>query len=241
MNRLVRPPSSNTLFARLSQLGLNELIFDQDRIALIAGQVLHDAGEEITTVYFPEDSLVCLSDQSNPNSSHELGLVGRDGLVGVTAMPGNNGSHHTSHLRAIVQKSGNAIKISAVLLQLEIQKNPKIQLALFEYINQFLAQTIQIAACSKFHLLEARLARYLLTTRDHLNSTQFHLTHEFIASSLGVRRVGVTKAAVALQRQGLIRYSRGEIQILDEPGLEAVSCECYRILREISGVRCHQH
>ncbi|MFZ6843106.1 Crp/Fnr family transcriptional regulator [Undibacterium sp. RuTC16W] len=229
MNKLFRPPVVNSLLGRLLRTGLNPLSFDQDRVLLQSGQVLHEAGEEVSTIYFPETCLVCLSGKLNLNSSHELGLIGKDGLVGITAMSGKN----PDYTKAVVQKPGSAVRISAAVLQLEMQKNPQVQMALFEYINQFLAQTIQIAACSKFHLLEARLARYLLTTKDHLGSTEFHLTHEFIAQSLGVRRVGVTKAAVTLQRLQLISYSRGEIKILDESGLMNMTCDCYRLIREI--------
>jgi len=103
---------------------------------------------------------------------------------------------------------------------------------LYRYTDSLLAQAIQIAVCSRFHVLEARLARSLLVTRDRLQSDKFHLTHEFLAHALGVRRVGVTKAASALQQQGLIIYSRGNIEILDHEGLAAASCTCYEIVKE---------
>jgi CRP-like cAMP-binding protein len=107
---------------------------------------------------------------------------------------------------------------------------------LYRYTDTLLAQAIQIAVCSRFHVLEARLARSLLITRDRLQSEKFHLTHEFLAHALGVRRVGVTKAASALQQQGLITYSRGNIEILDSAGLEAVSCRCYEMVKDSGSI-----
>ena len=114
----------------------------------------------------------------------------------------------------------------------EFARNPSLQRVLYRYTDTLLAQAIQIAVCSRFHVLEARLARSLLITRDRLQSDKFHLTHEFLAHALGVRRVGVTKAASALQQQGLIIYSRGNIEILDVPGLAAASCKCYEIVKD---------
>jgi CRP-like cAMP-binding protein len=114
----------------------------------------------------------------------------------------------------------------------EFARNPSLQRVLYRYTDTLLAQAIQIAVCSRYHVLEARLARSLLVTRDRLRSDKFHLTHEFLAHALGVRRVGVTKAASALQQQGLIIYSRGNIEILDAQRLAAAACTCYEIVRE---------
>jgi CRP-like cAMP-binding protein len=137
-----------------------------------------------------------------------------------------------AQVRAIVQRAGTASRMASAAFRDEFTRNPSLQRMLYRYTDSLLAQAIQIAVCSRFHVLEARLARSLLVTRDRLQSDKFHLTHEFLAHALGVRRVGVTKAASALQQQGLIIYSRGNIEILDVPGLAASSCKCYEIVKE---------
>jgi len=162
-------------------------------------------------------------------NSLEIGLVGAEGVVGGSAVLGKG----ISQVRAVVQTPGTAIRIKSEHVLAESKQNPGLQYALRDNLNTLLAQAIQIAVCSRFHPLEARLARSLLATRDHLHSGEFHLTHEFIAHALGVRRVGVTKAAGALQKRKLISYSRGAIKILDQAGLESASCACYRIVKDL--------
>jgi len=137
-----------------------------------------------------------------------------------------------AQVRAVVQRSGSASRIDSADFCAEFSKTESLQRLLYRYTDTLLGQAIQIAVCSRFHVLEARLARSLLITRDRLQSEKFHLTHEFLAHALGVRRVGVTKAASALQQQKLITYSRGNIEILDSAGLEAVSCRCYELVKD---------
>jgi CRP-like cAMP-binding protein len=158
----------------------------------------------------------------------EVGLVGREGMLGATVALG----HDTTQVRAVVQRAGSASRIDADLFRVEFSRSQALQRVLYRYTDSLLAQAIQIAVCSRYHVLEARLARSLLVTRDRLQSDRFHLTHEFLAHALGVRRVGVTKAASALQQQGLINYSRGNIEILDPEGLAQAACTCYEIVRE---------
>jgi CRP-like cAMP-binding protein len=137
-----------------------------------------------------------------------------------------------AQVRAVVQRAGRALRLDANDFRLAYARMEPLQRLLARYTDTLLAQAIQIAVCSRFHVLEARLARSLLITRDRLQSDKFHLTHEFLAHALGVRRVGVTKAASALQNQKLISYSRGNIEILDAAGLEAVSCRCYELVKD---------
>ncbi|CAN5835484.1 Crp/Fnr family transcriptional regulator [soil metagenome] len=222
-------PLLNSLLASLSEDGVARIANNCERVYFSYGDVLYTPGEKVNDIYFPETCLISLLGILNIRTSLEVGLIGCEGVVGISATLGIE----KSYVHAVVQAAGSAIKISSAVLLAEVQKSPLLQFALIEYINRSLAQTIQIAVCSKFHMLEARLARSLLTTRDHLQSNAFHLTHETIAHALGVRRVGVTKAASALQRQHLISYTRGEIQILDHAGLESVSCECYQIIKDI--------
>ena len=229
MNVPLRAPIANRLLATLAREGLDNLIGHRDVVYLELGQVLHEPGQKITYLYFPEDSLVSLLGVIDGRISLEVGLVGAEGLVGVSAALGRD----ISQVRALVQKAGSAVRIESERLHAESRRSPGLQYALLGYVDTLFAQAIQIAVCSRFHPLEARLARSLLATRDHLQSEEFHLTHEFIAHALGVRRVGVTKAAGALQKRKLISYSRGEIKILDEAGLESASCACYRIVKDI--------
>ena len=149
-------------------------------------------------------------------------------MLGATVALG----HDTTQVRAVVQRAGSASRIDANLFRAAFARSPALQRVLYRYTDTLLAQAIQIAVCSRYHVLEARLARSLLVTRDRLQSDRFHLTHEFLAHALGVRRVGVTKAASALQQQGLINYSRGNIEILDPERLAQAACTCYEIVRE---------
>lgn len=158
----------------------------------------------------------------------EVGSAGREGMIGASVALG----HQLAQVRAVVQRSGLASRIDSDDFCAEFVRMDSLQRLLYRYTDALLAQAIQIAVCSRFHVLEARLARSLLITRDRLQSNKFHLTHEFLAHALGVRRVGVTKAATALQQQKLITYSRGNIEIRDSAGLEAVSCRCYELVKD---------
>jgi len=225
----LRQPVANRLLATLTREGLAYMVGDRDVVCLELGQVLHEPGEPIEHIYFPEDSLVSLLGVINGHAGLEVGLVGAEGLVGIAAALRQG----ISPVRAVVQTAGTAVRIKSEALRAESTQSRVLQHALFDYVNFLLAQAIQIAVCSRFHPLEARLARSLLATKDHLHTEEFHLTHESLAHALGVRRVGVTKAAGALQRRKLISYSRGEITILDQAGLESAACACYRAVKEI--------
>jgi CRP-like cAMP-binding protein len=163
-----------------------------------------------------------------PGKGAEVGMVGNEGVVGGSASLGIE----VSHLRAVVQGGGAAARISPRRLQQELKGHGSWYRELFRFTHVLMGQVAQTAACNRFHNVEQRLARWLLTTRDRVRSNHIHLTHQFLSLMLGVRRTGVTTAAASLQKRGLITYSRGNIQLLDVKGLEAAACPCYRVVSE---------
>jgi CRP-like cAMP-binding protein len=225
---MVAEHNANLLLAALPPEDLARMLPALDQVQVDVGAVLCEPGDPIRHIYFPHDSLISMMAVAEVRMTLEVGLVGREGMLGATVALG----HETTQVRAVVQRAGSASRIDADLFRTEFSRSPALQRVLYRYTDSLLAQAIQIAVCSRYHVLEARLARSLLVTRDRLQSDRFHLTHEFLAHALGVRRVGVTKAASALQQQGLINYSRGNIEILDPEGLAQSACTCYEIVRE---------
>jgi CRP-like cAMP-binding protein len=221
-------PASNRLLASLPEDDLAHLSSQIDIVRVEVGDVLYEPGQAMRYIYFPGDCLISLLAVAEGRMTLEVGSVGREGMLGASVALG----HEMAQVRAVVQRSGNASRIASADFCAEFSRIESLQRLLYRYTDSLLAQAIQIAVCSRFHVLEARLARSLLITRDRLQSEKFHLTHEFLAHALGVRRVGVTKAASALQQQKLITYSRGNIEILDSAGLEAVSCRCYELVKD---------
>jgi CRP-like cAMP-binding protein len=225
---MVAEHNANLLLAALPPEELARMLPALDQVQVEIGAVLCEPGDPIRHIYFPHDCLISLMAVAEGRMTLEVGQVGREGMLGATVALG----HDITQVRAVVQRAGSASRIEAGMLRAEFARSPSLQRVLYRYTDAMLAQAIQIAVCSRYHVLEARLARSLLITRDRLQCDKFHLTHEFLAHALGVRRVGVTKAASALQQAGLINYSRGNIEILDPEGLAAAACTCYEIVRE---------
>jgi CRP-like cAMP-binding protein len=228
MQRTIRAPAANRLLAGLPRKESRRLIDGMEQVTLTYGEILYEPGEQIRHVYFPNDSLVSLLTLVDQHQALEVGLVGREGMVGIPLAL----EIGISPVRALVQGTGTAMRLGAAHFLRELRQSHALQRELHRYTYALMAQITQTAACNRFHVVEARLARWLLMTHDRMRSDQFRLTQEFLSQMLGVRRVGVTKAASALQEKMLISYSRGNIRILDRKGLEAAACSCYDLVRD---------
>jgi CRP-like cAMP-binding protein/PAS domain-containing protein len=224
---VARAGATNRLLAALPDKEYQRLLAGLEPVKLTYGEALYEPGERMRYAYFPSNCLVSLLTVVEGRRALEVGLVGREGMVGSRLALGIR----VSSVRALVQGTGMAVRIKAARFLQEFRRSPALQRTLFRFADSLMVQVAQTAACNHFHLVEARLARWLLMTRERLPSGEFHLTHEFLADMLGVRRVGVTSAASSLQRRELIRYRRGTITILDHKGLEAAACSCYRLVR----------
>jgi CRP-like cAMP-binding protein len=196
-------------------------------VRLDLGEVLYEPGDAIKYVYFPNDSIISLISEVSKTSLLEVGMVGNEGMAGLAVFMGVS----FSSTLALVQGSGTAMRMSATAVRTEANRVGSLHRLLHRYSHSFLTQVSQSSACNRFHMVDARLARWLLMTNDRLGAKEFPLTQEFLSNMLGVRREGVSKAAGSLQAGKLIRYSRGLITILNRRGLEAKSCQCYAIIK----------
>jgi CRP-like cAMP-binding protein len=213
----------NGLLAALPRASYAQLAPALAPVVLSFGDILYEPGKPMRDVYFPLNCLVSLLTLVEGHLALEVGMVGREGVVGVALALGIK----DSPIRALVQGGGPALRMGAARFGRLLERNAPLRRGLNLYIDALMGQISQTAGCNRFHHVEARLARWLLMTRDRMGAPQFRMTQDFLASMLGVRRVGVTESAGVLQRRGLIEYHRGSIRILDERGLEAAACSCY--------------
>ncbi len=231
MTEKAQPAVRNRLLAGLPRRDLERLLPQMEPVALKLGEVLYEPGARIKHCYFPNAGVVSLLTVIGPNKAAEVGMIGREGLVGMSAAVGLN----ISQLRAVVQGDGSALRITAASLQKEFAASDSMHRGLFRFSHSLMGQVAQTAACNRFHKAEMRLARWLLVTRDRLRSESFYLTHQFLSLMIGVRRVGVTAAAGNLARRKLISYRRGNVRILNSRGLQAASCSCYEVTKDLPG------
>ena len=223
MRSAIRAPATNRLLAALPDKTLAQLLANCESVDLVFADVLCLPGDRIQHVYFPTDSFISLVAPVDGYAGLEVGMVGSEGVFGVSLMLGVD----VSPLHALVQGAGQALRMNATRFRRQLASSPALRQGLNRYIYVLISQLAQTAACTRFHVVEARLARWLSMTRDRAGSDEFYLTQEFLSHMLGVRRVGVTKAASSLQKHKLISYSRGVISILDRNGLQAAACGCY--------------
>ena len=213
----------NHLIERLPRKDRLRLLAVSEPVLLVLAEVLAHAAKPTRHVYFPTEGFISLVASIDDKPGVEVGMVGREGMLGAQLVLGVA----TAPLHALVQGPGTAWRIGAPAFRRELEHSAALQRGLERYIYVLMSQLASAAACLRFHLIEPRLARWLLMSQDRSHSDSFRVTHEFLAYMLGVRRVSVTAAAGGLQRAGLIAYHRGEIAVLDRKGLEAAACSCY--------------
>ncbi len=218
----LEPP--NRLLAALPRAVSRQVLAACEAVQLEFGIVLYEPDARIRYVYFPTGGFISLMIPVDGTTNLEVGLVGNEGMLGVPLVLGAD----VSPLRALVQGAGPAWRMSAEAFTAELDRSPALRRALLRYLQVRMSQLAQTAACTRFHVVEERLARWLLMTQDRAHADAFRVTHAFLAYMLGVRRVGVTKAANALQKRKLISYHRGAITILDRAGMETAACGCYQ-------------
>jgi CRP-like cAMP-binding protein len=217
------------LIARLGSKAASSVLALGEPAQLSLAQVLGEAGSAVRHVYFPVEGFVSLVAVVKDSPGIEVGMIGAEGMLGACLALGVS----RQPVRAVVQGCGTAWRIPAAAFKAELARNAPLCRAVSRYLYVLLCQQASSAVCLRFHQIGPRLARWLLMSQDRAHSASFHITQEFLAYMMGVRRVGVTEAAGALQRQGLIEYRRGEMRILDRAGLEASACSCYGAERAI--------
>ena len=214
----------NRLLESLPVTDRQRMLAGCETVELVFADRLSTPGEPLQHVYFPIGGFISLIMPVDDSAALEVGMVGNEGMFGTPLALGVD----ISPVRAVVQGAGTALRMDAAAFRRELARSAALRQRIERYIFVQLSQLAQTAACTRFHVVEARLARWLLMTQDRAQTNAFHITQEFLAFMLGVRRVGVTKAARSLQQREMIQYSRGNITVLDRRGLKAAACGCYK-------------
>jgi CRP-like cAMP-binding protein len=221
-------PTGNRLLAKVPQEELERLRPHLGHVSFALGEVIYESGGRQSHIYFPTTAIISLLYLMQNGSSAEMGVAGCEGLVGVALFMGGDSVPN----RAVVQSAGDALRMKTKVLQDEFARGGTFQRVLLRYTQALMTQMSQTAVCNRLHTVEQQLCRWLLLSRDRLDTDELVMTQELIANMLGVRREGVTHAAGHLQESGLISYVRGRITILDRRGLEAAVCECYKVVKD---------
>ncbi len=220
--------SQNHLLAAIPAAEWQRLSGHLEPVDLTLGQVLYESGATMHEMYFPATAIISLLYVMENGSSAEIAVVGNEGLVGVSLFMGGE----STPSRAVVQSAGRGFKIDAQTMKDAFNKAGPVMHLLLRYTQALITQMAQTAVCNRHHSLDQQLCRWLLLSLDRLQGSDLVMTQELIANMLGVRREGVTEAAMQLQAAGIIRYSRGKISVLDRPGLERRTCECYAVVKK---------
>jgi CRP-like cAMP-binding protein len=223
-------PQQNRLLAALSPVECDRLYPHLRLVQMPLGKVLSEPGDLLRHVYFPVDCIVSLLYVLESGASAEISVVGNEGLVGIALFMGGE----TTPSRALVQSAGHAYRLDGKRLKEEFHRSGGLQLLLLRYTQALITQMAQTAVCNRHHSVDQQLCRWLLLSLDRVASNELVMTQELIANMLGVRREGVTEAAGKLQKLGAIRYSRGQIKVVDRPMLERLCCECYSVVKRES-------
>lgn len=218
---------ANDLLSALPRAARERLLSRCRPCQLEFGAILYEPGKAMRHVYFPTDGLISLLTAVDRRNAIEVGMIGREGVLGIPLMMGV--TH--SPVRALVQGAGGALRMTSGEFIKELARSPALRQVVLEFAHTLTMQISQAAACNRFHQVDARLARWLLMTRDRVGAPEFQLTHQFLANMLGVRREGVTQAANRLQKRSLIEFGRGHLSILNVKGLESAACACYAVVR----------
>jgi CRP-like cAMP-binding protein len=220
-------PRTNQLLAALPDAEFQRWLPNLEHVAMPLGSVLYESGGALSHVYFPTTCIVSLLYVMEDGSSAEIAVTGHEGVVGVALFMGGE----TTPSRAIVQSAGHAYRLRSQIIKEEFQRTPVLHL-LLRYTQALITQMAQTAVCNRHHSVDQQLCRWLLLSMDRLRGNELVMTQELISNMLGVRREGVTEAALKLQKAKLISYARGHITVLDRPGLEAMACECYAVVKK---------
>jgi CRP-like cAMP-binding protein len=220
-------PRNNFLLAALPDPEWRRWQSLLEKVEMPLGQVLYEPGTTLAHVYFPTTSIVSLLYVMENGASAEIAVVGNEGLVGISLFMGGE----STPSRAVVQSAGHGLRLKAQLMKSEFERAGPVLHLLLRYTQALITQMAQTAACNRHHTLDQQLCRWLLLSLDRLRTNELAMTQELIANMLGVRREGVTEAALKLQQAGLISYARGRITVLDRAGLEKRTCECYAVVK----------
>ncbi len=219
--------AANHLLSALPDAEWQRWLPEFEHVDLPLGQVLYEPGKTLSHVYFPTTAIISLLYVMENGASAEIAIVGNEGIVGISLFMGGE----STPSRAVVQSAGRGLRLKAQMMKEEFNRNGPVLHLLLRYTQALITQMAQTAVCNRHHSLDQQLCRWLLLSLDRLQGDELVMTQELIANMLGVRREGVTEAALKLQQSGLIRYARGRISVLDRPGLEKRTCECYAVVK----------